>query len=80
MFEELRKRIEYAKKAIMPRQSLYEVYGQVKMAYELNAITQNEFMLLNGECVRDGINNPKYFDWYRGEKLWGHIKIGAKAN
>jgi hypothetical protein len=62
MLEELMKRIEYAKTCLLPQRFLYEVYGQIKMALELNAITRNEFMLLNTECVRNGINNPKYFD------------------
>ena len=62
MFNTLMKRIEYAKKAIMPQEALYEAYGQVKMARELGAITQEEFLKLNTECVWNGINNPKYFD------------------
>lgn len=62
MFETLMKRIAYAKTAIMPQQALYEVYGQIKMAFELKAITKDEFFQLNTECVRDGINNPKYFN------------------
>lgn len=62
MFEKLMKRIEGAKKCIMPQQALYEVYGQIKMALELEAITKNEFLTLNTECVRNGINNPKYFE------------------
>jgi len=62
MFDKLMKKIKYAKTCLVPSHALYEVYGQIKMAYELNAITQDEFLLLNTECVRNGINNPKYFD------------------
>lgn len=61
MFEDLMKRIEYAKKAIMPRESLYEVLGAINMALELKAITTDEYLKLSHECVAEGINNPKYF-------------------
>lgn len=61
MFEELMKKIEGAKKAIFPNRSLYEVYGEIKMAFQLKAITSEEFMRLNHECVYNGINNPNYF-------------------
>lgn len=62
MFEKLMKEIEYAKKAVFKRQSLYEAYGRITMARELGAITEHEYMELNHACVYDGINNPKYFD------------------
>ena len=51
----------YEKASVFPRQSLYEVYGRIKMARELNAITKVEFLTLNHACVYDGINNPKCF-------------------
>lgn len=62
LFDTLMKRISYAKTSLMPQQALYEAYGQIKMAFELKAITNDEFFKLNTECVRDGINNPKYFN------------------
>lgn len=61
IFGELMKRVEYAKKTIIPRQALYEAHWMIKMARELDAITIDEYMRLNTECVRNGINNPKYF-------------------
>lgn len=62
MFEKLMKSVEYAKKAMFPREALYEANGSIKMAYELQAITSDEYMQLNHECVAEGINNPKYFN------------------
>ena len=62
LFDKLSKQIEYAKTCLIPREALYEVYGGIKMALELKAITPEEFFILNSECVRDGINNPKYFN------------------
>jgi len=62
MLNNLMKKIEYAKTSMMPTHSLYEVYGQIKMAYELKALTLDEYMILNHECVANGINNPKYFN------------------
>ena len=61
MFEILLKRAEYAKKTVFPRESLYEVYGQAKMALELGAITEAEFTVLNTAIAKNGINNPVYF-------------------
>jgi len=62
MYKNLLGRVERAKRNILPQRTLYDVYGQIKMAYELNAITKDEFFSLNTEVVRNGINNPKYFD------------------
>ena len=64
MFEKLMKEVEYAKKAVCKEISLYEALGRIKMARELEAITLEESLTLHGACVRDGINNPKYFDKY----------------
>jgi len=61
MFEKLMKQVEQAKKTVMPKYSLYETYGAIKMAHELKAITTDEYLKLNHECVANGINNPKYF-------------------
>jgi len=61
LYEKLLKRIEYAKKSILPRDNLYVMKGMIDMAYELKAITIEEFLALDRECVAKGINNPKYF-------------------
>jgi len=61
MYMKLLDRIERAKKATIPRDALYESYGAIKMARELDAITTEEFLLLNHACVAEGINNPIYF-------------------
>jgi hypothetical protein len=60
--KELSKQVEYAKTSTFPRQSLYEAHGRISMAFDLGAITTDEYFKLNSECVRDGINNPKYFN------------------
>ncbi len=39
------------------RDLVYEVYGMAKTAYELKAITKEEFFKLNTMLIRDGINN-----------------------
>jgi len=62
MFDGLMKKIEYAKTSLSAQCALYEVYGAIKMAHELKAITSDEFFKLNHECVANGINNPQYFD------------------
>lgn len=61
MLEKLKKQVEYAKKSCSARELLYEAYGAIKMARELGALTEEEFMNLNEMCVADGINNPQYF-------------------
>ena len=61
MYEKLMKQVQYAKKTVIPMYSLYETYGAIKMAFELKAITQEEYFELNHACVADGINNSKYF-------------------
>lgn len=54
--------IENAKKSVMPMRELYFVYGKIRMAFDLDAITIDECMELNHKCVAEGINNPKYFE------------------
>ncbi len=61
MFEKLKKEIQYAKSSLSARELLFQAYGSIKMAYELNALTKEEFLELNTLCIRDGINNPKFF-------------------
>lgn len=60
--ERLSEKIGYAKTCAIPQRALYEAYGAICMARELNTITEDEFMELNHECVADGINNPRFFD------------------
>jgi len=62
MADKLIKRIEFAKTCLLPQRELYKVHGEINMAFELKAITPEEFFRLNHECVANGINNPKYFD------------------
>lgn len=57
IFNQLRKEIEYA----LNSKSLtlaYEAYGAAKMAWQLNAITKDEFFKLNNMVVVNGINKP----------------------
>lgn len=61
IYDELKKMVEYAKESCVPETALYEAYGMIKMARILEAITCEEYMKLNHECVYEGINNPKYF-------------------
>lgn len=49
-------------KGYFPRQAFCEAKGLLDMAFTLGAISKAEFMELNGRIVRDGINNPEYFD------------------
>ena len=49
-------------KGYFPRESFYEAKGMLDMAFNLKAISESEFMELNGIIVRDGINNPEYFE------------------
>ena len=58
LYDRLMEEIEYAKRS-KSRVLLYEAYGAVKMARELNAICYNEFRELNTAAVRNGINNAK---------------------
>lgn len=61
MFDKLMKKINYAKSSVSARELLYQAYGNIEMARELEALTLEEFFKLNHECVAEGINNPKYF-------------------
>ena len=59
--DELIVEIEYAKTSIIPKTTLYEVYGKIKMAHQLKAITTDQYLELSHQCIVRGINNPKYF-------------------
>ena len=58
LYDRLMEEIEYAK-CSKSRVLLYEAYGAVKMARELNAICYDEFKELNTAAVRNGINNAE---------------------
>lgn len=58
LYDRLMEEIEYAKRS-KSRVLLYEAYGAVKMARELNAICYDEFKELNTAAVRNGINNAE---------------------
>lgn len=62
MFEYLMNKINYAKTACNAHDQLCYTYGMILMAAKLKAITKDEYMKLNHECITDGINNKKYFD------------------
>ncbi len=62
LFEKLNKEIEYAKTSLSPIELLYQAYGSIKMARNLEAISFDEYMTLNHLCVAEGINNPEYFN------------------
>ena len=49
-------------KGYFPQRAFYEAKGLLDMAYNLGAISKDEFLELNSRIVRDGINNPEYFD------------------
>ena len=61
VFERLLKEVSAAKESTCSRTALFEVYGKITMAFDLKALTREEFLELNRECVAKGINNPKYF-------------------
>lgn len=62
VYNKLVKDIEYAKTSCIALCLLYEAHGAVKMAYRLNALTKEEFLELERQCVQKGINDPKYFN------------------
>lgn len=62
VYEELKNRLAYIKRSPeYAREQLYESHGAIKMAYNLGALTKEQMLELEHECVADGINNPKYF-------------------
>ena len=61
LYDRLDQEIKYAKASTMPRQALFEIHGKITMAFELRALTAEEYIALDHLCVYDGINNPEYF-------------------
>ena len=60
-YDMLLKKANYAKNSRSLVQ-MYEAYGMAKMAYQLKAITYDEFSTLNTMLVREGINRPSSYD------------------
>lgn len=58
IFEELRVRAKYALLS-RDRNLVCECYGEAKMAWKLDGISDGEFYELNDELVVNGLNNPK---------------------
>lgn len=57
IFDQLKKEIQYA----LNSKSLtlaYQAYGAAKMAWQLDAITKDQFFMLNDMVVVNGINKP----------------------
>lgn len=61
LYHQLSKEIEYAKSSNAPRELLYQTHGRIEMARTLEAISSAEYLVLEHECVAEGINNPAYF-------------------
>lgn len=62
LYESLLAEVKMAKTSCLPQRPLHTAHGRISMARELGAITTEEYLALEHECVADGINNPKYFD------------------
>lgn len=58
VYENLMADIEYARKSFN-MDLLHEACGAVKMAYQLGAVTKDEYLKLSHEAVYKGINNPE---------------------
>ena len=59
LYNQLSAQVEYAKTSIFPIRQLYYVHGLIVMAHKLGAITKEDYLALEHECVYKGINNPK---------------------
>lgn len=57
VFAELERRAKYALNS-HSRNLVYETFGAAKMARDLEAITYNQFRLLNDMLVVHGLNDP----------------------
>lgn len=58
ILEELKHKAKYALES-HDRDLVNEIYGVSKMARKLEAISKDEFLILNEMLIRNGINNPK---------------------
>lgn len=62
LYESLLAEVKMAKTSRLPQRPLHTAHGRISMARELGAITIEEYLVLEQECVAAGILNPKYFD------------------
>lgn len=62
LYESLLAEIKTAKTSCLPQRPLHTVHGRISMAYQLSAITAEEYIDLEHKCVAEGINNSEYFD------------------
>lgn len=62
LFGDLLKEIQMAKTGPLPQCPMHTAHGKICMAFNLGAITREEFLDLERWCVAEGINNPQYFD------------------
>ena len=60
-FHKLCEDVEYAKAGTNARELLYQAYGRIILAFELELINSTEYLELNRLCIGEGINNPEYF-------------------
>lgn len=58
IYKELNKKADYALNS-HSRNLVYQTYGKALMAWELRAISDDEFYFLNEKLVKNGLNNPK---------------------
>lgn len=65
VYDGLIKDARYALNSIN-RDLVYQTYGAASMAYELGAITKEQFYDLNDMLIRDGLNDPS--GWRRRAK------------
>lgn len=62
LYNQLLREVKMAKTGPLPQCPLHTAHGKICMAFNLGAITKDEFLDLEHRCVAEGINNPKYFD------------------
>lgn len=64
IFEQLKTEARYALMSFS-RDLVYETYGKAKMAHQLQALTWDQFMVLNTALIYHGLNNA---DWIQKRK------------
>jgi hypothetical protein len=57
LFASLKRKAQYALNC-HSKNYVYEAYGMALMAWQLKAITHDQYWELNTMLVRDGLNNP----------------------
>ena len=66
----LKKDIAYAKTS-QSKELLYQAHGELLMACKLQVITVSEFLDLDAQVVRDGINNRELIKVWNAQ-YWAH--------